>query len=178
MSSIASKLLMCVCAGGTGAAIVPVSKAVRNQSAPRHAAAPKRAAPMAVAAAAAPCAPVVADAGLTPSLAGLGGISPLLTLDSAPSAISPAGSLLGRPGDIGDILASSGSGGFAPGSGGSVGGGGGGGGGGGTGDGGTGPGGGLPPVASNAPEPTSWALMIGGFGLLGGAMRYTRRAAA
>ncbi|TRW15175.1 PEP-CTERM sorting domain-containing protein [Glacieibacterium frigidum] len=33
-------------------------------------------------------------------------------------------------------------------------------------------------MSSNAPEPTTWALMIGGFGLAGGAMRYRRMAAA
>lgn len=173
MSSVASKLLMCVCAGGTGAAIVPVSKAVRHQVAPRHAAAPKRAAPMTVAAAVAPCAPVIADGGLTPSLAGLGGLSPMLSLDSTPVGLASPGPQLGSIGEIGDIIASTAGGGFTAGGGGI-----GGGGGGGGGVPGGGGGGGLPPVASNAPEPTSWALMIGGFGLLGGAMRYNRRAAA
>jgi hypothetical protein len=32
-------------------------------------------------------------------------------------------------------------------------------------------------VTSAAPEPASWALMLGGFGLVGGAMRGRRKAA-
>ena len=167
--SIASKLLMCVCAGGTGAAIVPVSKAVRQSVAPRQAIARK--APTApIALAAVPCIPTVAGGEIGPGLAGLGGISPLLPLASADLAPSIAGpSQLGSLGEIGDILA--GSSGFAAGGNAGGGAGGGSGGGGGTGGG----GGGLPPVSSNAPEPTSWVLMIGGFGVLGGAMRYVRR---
>lgn len=31
------------------------------------------------------------------------------------------------------------------------------------------------PVAAPVPEPTTWAMMIGGFGAVGGAMRYRRR---
>ena len=166
MSSLASKLLMCVCAGGTGAAIVPVSKAVRHQVAPRHATVKRvAAAPMAVAAA--PCVPIVVGNALTP--VGLDALSPMLALDSAPPMLTSAiGPQLETLGEVGDILAING--GI-----GSTSGGGGGGGGGGIGGGGGAPNGGLPPDASNAPEPTSWALMIGGFGLLGGAMRYSRR---
>ncbi len=33
----------------------------------------------------------------------------------------------------------------------------------------------LNPVTGAVPEPATWAMMIGGFGMVGGAMRRTRR---
>jgi hypothetical protein len=33
----------------------------------------------------------------------------------------------------------------------------------------------APPVGSAVPEPATWAMMIGGFGMVGGSMRYRRR---
>ena len=172
---------MCVCAGGTGASVVPVTRAIREHRAPTHAVA-RRAPPLALAAAAVPCLPTIADGALAPALAGIAGLSPLLTLDAPASPVSTSGiaTRLGTLGAVGDALASSGGGfGTAP-----AGGGGGGGGGGGSGGGGSAPGtggatpgsGGIIPSVSNAPEPTSWLLMIGGFGVLGGAMRYARKA--
>jgi hypothetical protein len=35
----------------------------------------------------------------------------------------------------------------------------------------------TPPPGSNVPEPGSWAMMVGGLGLVGGAMRFRRRTA-
>ena len=155
---------MCVCAGGTGAAIVPVTKAVRHQTARQ--AVPRRVAPAPLAVAAVPCIPVFAGDALAPDLGGLASLSPLPGLEREAFG-APSGSALGTLGGVGDVLASTS--GVLSGGGGA-----GGGGGGASGS----PGGSLPPVASNAPEPTSWVLMIGGFGLLGGAMRYYRRRAA
>ena len=159
---------MCVCAGGTGASVVPATKAIREFRSPTQAVA-RRAPPLAMAAAAVPCLPTIADAAQAPALAGIAGLSPLLTPDgpSSPIFSTGDGARLGTLGSVGDTLAASGGGfGTPPG----LGSGGGGGGGGGA----PGSGGGIPNV-SNAPGPTSWALMIGGFGLLGGAMRYARK---
>ena len=178
MSPAAAKLLMCVCAGGTGAAVVPAATAIHHRISPRHAvyhpaSSVARAIPASLASAI-PCAPTLAAAplgtpqggltGLSSGLPGIEGLSPPVQgVSFNENAITPSA--------IGEALAAS-SGGPLIGSGGDSGGGGGGG---------TpinpGGGGGAPP-ASNAPEPTSWALMIAGFGFAGGAMRFRRVAAA
>ncbi len=175
MNPVLSKLTMCVCAAGTGAAVVPVAQSVRHHYAPkRHAvhrvARPPVAAAPALASATPDCPPGVGVAG-----PGLGdGSTGGLTALTGPVQASPGSS--GGAGGFTPVFLGSedsdlegGGGGFG-GNGGGIGGGGGGqpgpGNGGGT------PGNGNPPVSSNAPEPTTWVLMISGFGLVGAALRY------
>lgn len=178
MNPLLSKLTMCVCAAGTGAVIVPAAHVVKRHFSPRPAVHHIARSPFVQAAAARPdCLPGVTLAG--GGLGEGGGGSGLTTLN--PQAINAPGipSRGGFP-----------FGGFNPGD--NFGGGGGGGGtsgsgGGGGGGGGVPPGGGSdlppggggnppppPPIASNAPEPAAWIMMVAGFGLAGGAIRYRR----
>ncbi len=174
MSPAAAKLLMCVCAGGTGAAVVPASTAIKHRLSPRHAVVRPHTVATAIPAVLAgpvPCAPTLAaaplgapDGGLTGLASGLPGIEGLT--QPVEGVSFNENNLV--PSAIGEALGSSSGGALIGGGGGS------GGGGGGSGGGGGGGGGGTPPAPSTAPEPTSWALMIAGFGLAGGAMRYRR----
>ena len=162
MSPSLAKLLMCVCAGGTGAAIVPAAKAIHNKISPRQAVVQKAVAQVV------PCEPIF-TAGPPLGVPDLGFSAPgeaLPAIGTEAAVSSPAGYGGNRPG-----LAFGGGGG---GGGGFISGGGGGGSGGSGG--GTPGGGGTPPPtgSSNAPEPAAWAMMITGFGLLGGTMRYVR----
>lgn len=166
MATVASKLLMCVCAGTTGAAVVPAAKAVRHQLSPKRTVARPAvqrvaAAPPVIAAAAVPCLPDVAG-----SASGIDGLALTLPGIETPLPGTAGPSRLSVPGEVGELLSGAGGGGFA----------GGGGGGGGLVPPGTPPVAG-PPSSSNAPEPAAWALMIIGFGALGGAMRWARRPA-
>ena len=178
MNPVLSKLTMCVCAAGTGAAIVPAAHAVKRHFAPHRAVHRSVAAPIMTAAARPDCLPGVTLAGGGAGGGGGGTGSGLTDLNQG-SRLAPGGSDNGFPfgGGGGDETSSVGGGGF-PGSGGGFPGGGVGGGGG-PGGGGTpgGPGPGLP-SSSNAPEPASWALMVTGFGLAGGVIRYRRVSAA
>lgn len=186
MNPVLSKLTMCVCAAGTGAAIIPAAHVVKRHFRPavHHVAR----GPLVDAAAARPdCLPGVTLAGGgLPGGAGGGGGSSLTNLaPGAPGGESGGGFPFGG---FGPALSGGGGGGFPGGGGGGGGSGGGGGGGlpggGGTPGGGT-PGGGVPgggggvtppgpPSTSNAPEPAAWVLMVAGFGLAGGAIRYHR----
>jgi hypothetical protein len=164
---------MCVCAAGTGAAIVPVSHAVKQHFAPKRAvhrvARPAEVAGPALASTS-DCLPAASLRGPDLGDGTTGGIQ-ALNGPVLPPIAGTEGGLTPVQFGSGDG-GGGGGGGFGPGT---PGGGGGtpGGGtpGGGTPGGGT-PGTGLPPISSNAPEPTSWALMISGFGLVGAAMRY------
>lgn len=187
MTPLLSKLTMCVCAAGTGAAIVPAAHIVQRHLAPHRAVHRVAKTPLIGVATVRPdCLPGVtaASGGGSNGGAGSDGLIPF----------APA--MAGTP--------ESGTGGFPFGGfGGAPDGGGGGGfiGGGGFGSGGPGsaPGTSLPPgtptapglpsvpvnplnpgmpSASNAPEPASWVLMLVGFGAAGGAIRYRRTAAA
>jgi hypothetical protein len=173
MTPAAAKLLMCVCAGSTGAVIVPAVHKARaamhrpavHRAAVHHASTPG-------AALAVPCVPI---AGGAPGDGGIGGGIGGLPTESGLAMIGgPAANSIG--------------GGFGPGPdygpGGSVASGDGmfpGGGGGGSVGGGVG--GGTPgvpvvtPIAGTVPEPASWAMMIGGFATVGGATRWQRRSA-
>lgn len=161
MGVVLSKLTMCVCAAGTGAAVLPVTHAVHRAFAPQHARhhAPRPAIAAIPASATVDCIPAAAA---LPLAGGPGG---------GGSGFAPGTTALAA---AGDVAFPSRVGGFGDGSGGGFGGGGGGSGGvGGGGGGGTT----TPPdvpSTSNAPEPASWALMVTGFGVLGGAMRYGR----
>ncbi|WP_419814128.1 PEPxxWA-CTERM sorting domain-containing protein [Glacieibacterium sp.] len=172
--------------------MVPAAKAVRHHLSPRHAVAK----PMVAAAEALPCSPTFLtsaspDAGLgttgltNPGIAPFAGEAPASIVSFAPGGFGggfPSGGGGGGGGGGGTNVANGGT----PGGGGGVPGGGGGipgGGGGIPGAGGGIPGGGgtitsPPPMSSNAPEPAAWAMMISGFGIIGGAMRYTRTARA
>ena len=172
MTPAAAKLLMCVCAGSTGAVMVPAvhkARAAMHRPAVHRAAVHQASAPGA--ALAVPCVPIASGA---PG-GGLGGGIDGLPTESGLSVISgPAGNSLGGGGfgpgpdyGPGGSLDSAGGGSFP-----------GGGGGGGIGG---GVGGGTPgvpvvtPITGTVPEPASWAMMIGGFATVGGAMRWQRR---
>lgn len=177
MTPMAAKLLMCVCAGSTGAAIIPVAHKARSLMRPRPAV-HRSVAAKPIAAAALPCIP----ASVAPAIAGGGGeeLAP-----SALTAFSQGPDAAAGPGGRGasSSVPFDDDGGFLLGGGrsaGTIGGGGGGGGIGGA------PGApGLPasppvtatPTVSAAPEPTSWVLMVTGFGLVGGGLRWHRRVA-
>lgn len=163
MSPAAAKLLMCVCAGSTGAAVVPIAHHARAVFKARPAVhrsvrtpAPPEAG-LARSVAAVPCAPA-----LNPATAGIG--MPVL---ASPGIQETAG--LATPGNA---LSGSGSsfsaGGF------------------------DGPGGGIPtgsgftpiggigapnsvPSASPAPEVATWSMIVAGTGIVGGTLRYRRR---
>ncbi len=175
-----SKLTMCVCAAGTGAALVPTAHAVQRHLGPHARPAVHRAAT-------APhiAAPALTSTDCPPAVAlldgGLGGASGAALTGTGVQPVSSDGFPFGPGGS------DAGGGGFFPG-GGFGGGFGGSGGGSDVGGGGLpggsgggmpgGGGGGTPPSASNAPEPASWALMVAGFAVAGGVMRARTRAAA
>ncbi|GGE03870.1 hypothetical protein GCM10011529_07900 [Polymorphobacter glacialis] len=172
MTPAAAKLLMCVCAGSTGAAVVPAAQKVRSAMKPRPAVHRIVSNPGPVAAAiGVPCVQVAG----VPGGAGGGAVG-----------LGDAGSVfLATPGDNG-----MGGGGISGGRGGGFDGGSGGGGGG-FGNVGFQPGTpgqpivsppppgapGVPalPESSPTPEPAVWAMSIIGFGVVGGAMRWQRR---
>jgi len=114
-----------------------------------------------------PCGPVLAAASLGSPVGGVGGIQPfdLGVAQPETSGFTPVRGFgppsIGRS-SFGSVPAGDGGPGGV----------------GGPGNGNPTPGGGntIPdvPSSSNAPEPTTWVLMIGGFGMLGGAMRYAR----
>ena len=179
MSPAAAKLLMCVCAGGTGVAVVPTATAIKHRLSPRHAvfhpASPVQSAALGQPL---PCAPTLAAAPIGVPQLGLGGLSSGVPMLEAPAAAAASGFAVNGAAlpisadrSTGEALALATGGGTTGGGGTPISGGGGSGGG--SGGGGSG-GGGVLPIPSGAPEPTSWALMITGFGLLGGAMRYRR----
>ena len=175
MSPAAAKLLMCVCAGGTGALVAPVAHRVIHATT-RHAvhrSAPAVARPVA----AVPCAPDgIASSALRGTVASL---APLETAPILPQSTDLAAHLATGSSPL-EIVEGGGGFGYAGGGiGGGIGGGVGGGIGGGSGAG-PGVGGGVVtlPGSSSAPEPQNWALMVAGFGTLGGALRATRRLAA
>lgn len=129
-----------------------------------------------------PCVPILADTG-GGGVPGLGGFAPgglgLPTLAGPATQIAQV-----APGPFGGFFSGGGGGGggnFGGGGGGSGGGGGLGGSGGGGGSGGAGSAPGLPVPGSGGtsngtvPEPAAWALMITGFGLIGGVMRFRVR---
>ncbi len=169
MNPLAAKLLMCVCAGGTGAAILPAVHHFRHASRPlvHHA----------VAASAVPCAVIpAAVVAALPDLPVAGGPDGLRQsvsvagLDAQASGL-PGGNY-GRAGGAPLYLSDS-SGVYGGGSGAYPGGGGGG-----PPIGVPVPGGGIGsevPPASELPDAASWALMIAGFGVVGGSLRYSRR---
>ena len=183
MTPAAAKLLMCVCAGSTGAVVVPAvhkARAALHHLSPQHASAHTSATPGN--SMASPCAPIASAAPLLapiaamPPQAGLGDLGQLA--DNSPDAANPY--RIGFPG--GGYGAPNGGGGGFPGGGG-LGNGSSGGGGGGGGTPGTTPG--SPPVvppvvpgSGTVPEPASWAMLLAGFGTLGGVMRWQRRATA
>lgn len=172
MNPLAAKLLMCVCAGGTGAAILPAVHHFRHASRPlvHHA----------VAAATVPCAVIpVAVVAALPDLPVAGGPDGLRQSVSIAGFDTQASGLrggnYGRAGGA-PLYVSDSSGVYAGGGGGP----------------GVYPGGGGPPVgipvtgggigsevppASELPDAASWAMMIAGFGVVGGSMRYSRRLA-
>lgn len=160
VSAIGSKLLMCVCAGATGATVVPVAQKARaslfHRAAAHSLAAPRASAPLPVS-----CAPTIASA-----------VPAALPAGEAP-AMAEMASLAPLSGGAGGIGFAGGSGGFlSPGTGTGVGGGGGGGG--------SGPY--LPPTVptpggghGSVPEPGTWTMMISGFGMIGAGVRWQRR---
>ena len=149
---------MCVCAGSTGAAMVPVANKVRAAIKPRPAVHRPVAGSVAAAQAPTPCLPF--DEAVTS--AGLAGEQP-----PAFSTLSPAASDFAAQGSP---YTSLGGGGFDTGPGllGAIGGGG------------SDVGGGIPalPITNAVPEPATWAMMIAGVGIVGGAMRWRRFALA
>ncbi len=188
MTPAAAKLLMCVCAGSTGAVMVPAAhkaKAAFGRPAVHRAVTHRPAAAGAVAIAAAPCLPIV-------TAGGAGGLPATLPLETPVADLGLFSGAGARGGNA------SGGGGIATGGGGSIGGGG-------FSDFGpaadmsgplpSGPGaapgsgvvlgGGvvptapvLIPTAAAVPEPASWAMMISGFSIVGGGMRWQRRVVA
>ncbi len=175
MTPAVAKLLMCVCAGSTGAVVVP---AVNRARAAIHRPAVHRAA------AARPAAAVLAQA--APCLEISGGVPVLLPITDMPAEAGGGGlgQLAGGGGGFGGYGGDygGGSGGGGGGYGGGPGGGGGIPGGGGPGGGGGGPDGpGIPvitPISAAVPDVANWALMISGFTGIGGAMRWQRRGVA
>lgn len=176
--------MMCVCAAGTGAAIVPAAHVVKRHLAPHRAAVRHVRTPFSDVATVRPdCLPGVTAAGGGLGGGGGGGLTslgaPTLGAPASGSNGFPFGGFSGAPDNNG-------------------------GGGGGAGPGDSGPGGppsgipsgpgtpGMPgaplapneplgpgaPSISNAPEPASWVLMVAGFGLAGGAVRYRRTSLA
>ena len=174
MSVIGSKLLMCVCAGATGAAVVPVAQraraalghrsavhgpAVHRSAAVHHRAAPSASAPLPV--------------NCTLSIAGFTPVA--LPVEAAPQSAAAAAAApmaLGGFGVAGFGDSGIGGGVISPGMG--QGGGGGGG---------VSPGAApgfpaAPEPVDSVPEPGTWTMMISGFGLAGTGMRWQRRVAA
>lgn len=174
MTPAAAKLLMCVCAGSTGAVMVPAvhkARSAMHRPAAQHASAHVPAGGVM----ASPCAPIASAAPLLAPIGDMPAQAGLASLGQLADGGAPNG-FGGYPG--GD------SGMFDGGEGGYFGGGSGGGGIGGGGGGGGGTGGGTPgtppvgPVLGTVPEPASWAMMLSGFGAMGGAMRWQRRSTA
>ena len=178
MTPAAAKLLMCVCAGSTGAVMVPAAHKVRaafNRPAVHRAVAngpARRAAASAIAAA--PCVPLA-------SAGGAGGLPGTIPLETPVADLGSFGqrTLAGGNGiGAGSGRGSIGDGGFSvfgPGADFS-----------GALPGGLGnPGGGvispgtvLTPTSGSVPEPAGWAMMITGFSITGIASRWQRRAVA
>jgi hypothetical protein len=171
MTPAAAKLLMCVCAGSTGALVVPAAhkaRAAMSRPSVHRAAVRSAAAPAAIAAA--PCLQITsAPPALTPvtempAESGSGDLAQLTGVGANAFAGSGSGLAYGGINDDG------------VGGGALVGG---------VGIGGSGGAGGviapapiITPVSGAVPEAASWAMMIGGFGTLGTAMRWQRRATA
>jgi hypothetical protein len=171
MSPAAAKLLMCICAGSTGAAVVPVVKQVRALARPHpavHRAVAHRPAPsptpVSLPMQAPPC-PTIAY------MSPVGAAGPSLVPTSGAFAMPGAGNGgasdpigFDRPAAFGPAVGGSTAFAEAPGGGPMVA---------------SPPGGvGLPngalPASSGTPEPAAWGLMIGGFGLVGEALRRRR----
>lgn len=191
MTPAAAKLLMCVCAGSTGAVMVPAvhkARAALHHPSAQHASAHTAVAPGN--SMASPCAPVasaaplLAPVGAMPAQPGLGDLGQLA--DNSPGGPNANG--VGFAGG-GYGPSYGGDGGYLGGGGPGIGGIGGGGPGGAGGPGGgrpsgAGPGGSIPggpvvtPVSGTVPEPASWAMLVTGFGAMGGAVRWQRRATA
>ena len=156
MTPAATKILMCICAGTTGATVVPVVQKARTMLVTRkvrpHPVAV--AAPVAVPRAAPVVAPSVACAPLLAGLSGVDAVGSLAAPQAADSAFAtiPAGLDTMAVSDLSGVT-TGGPTAFKPQP-------------------------GVNPVGdvmkSSAPEPTSWALMIIGFGTLGGALRWRR----
>jgi hypothetical protein len=173
MSPSIAKLLMCVCAGTTGATVVPAIKHGRALLKPR----PAVHRPVALPVQASPCpaAAVASSGGGDMPIAGIGGFASLGEAQPIDIATLGSGGALGK--SLGGVAFDRGlfpgaGGGIPPADFGSLSS--------------TAPGPGVPPgagagllaatpVTSGAPEPAGWTLMISGFGLLGGAMRWQRR---
>ena len=173
--TLAAKAALCVCPTimlGTAAVSVPKARQAVHKATASKASVPNKSGkristPQKFAALSLPCPP--AFVGLSPALVGAGlGLAldgPGLLSDSlTPLPTGGSGGSFGG----GVIVASSGGGGGA-------GGGGGGGAGGGSSGGGISPGVDPPPIPGAVPEPGSWMLMIGGFAIVGGALRRRRR---
>ena len=143
---------MCVCAGTTGAAIVPVAHKARAAMRPHHAVHQRASAP----AMAAPCLDVPA----LPAIAALPEVGTVPALADAMAAPQSPWSTArgGRAGFAGGAasLGGGGGGGSAPTP--TV----------------------LPPAPTPGavPEPVSWAMMITGFGVVGSVLRWQRREVA
>ena len=175
MHPLLSKLTTCVCAAGTGAAVLPTAHAIQRHYAPHHIAHHAKAVPAAALVSRSDCLPGAALAG-----AALTSMTPL-GLDGGPAAAAPVSSEgfpFGPPAGVDRLTPASTGGGGAPGGFGGgydEGGGGNYGGGGAPGQPG-GPSPSSPPTGGSSnpsalPEPASWALMVIGFGTLGGALR-------
>ena len=163
MTPAAAKLLMCVCAGSTGAVMVPAVHKARTLMKPRPAAHRIAAAPLETMRGL-PCIPATASAsGLIGDGAGLAPISDFTEVTAVPvpqderaggRSHAPATGPDGGFGHGGGLIAAPG----LP----AV----------------PGPGAIVPtPGTSPAPEPAGWAMMITGFGLLGGVLRWRRQVA-
>jgi hypothetical protein len=187
MTPAAAKLLMCVCAGSTGAVMVPVAhkaRAAYARPAVHRAMVRAPAAAAASAIAAVPCVPLASGGGagglpaalpLAPPAADLGMFSPADARGAGGFARGGGGNGISGGGgfsDYGPAADMSGPlpGGVAPG--------------GGIVDGiGGGIGGGTEtpgPVVTPAtvPEPAGWAMLISGFTMIGGGLRWQRRGIA
>lgn len=154
MTPAAAKLLMCICAGSTGAVMVPATQKVRAAMKPRPAVhrVAARATSAANSIAAVPCTALTSIA-LGDGSTGLASVG-FTNLDGG-DAVSSPGFATGVPGSAGT----------------------GGGGGGGTLLPLAVPPAGQPslPNTSSAPEVTTWSMMVVGAGVVGGTMRWRRR---
>ncbi len=180
MTPAAAKLLMCVCAGSTGAVMVPVAHKARAafaRPAVHRAAArgPVRSA-AASAIAAAPCVPLASagGAGALPTTIPLE--TPIADLGTFSQPRPAGGNGFGAGGrddsisggGFSDFGPSTGASGSLPGSFGSAG----------SGGGIISSGQGVTPTAATVPEPAGWAMMISGFSITGIGMRWQRRVVA
>lgn len=149
MTPAAAKLLMCICAGSTGAVMVPAAQKVRVAMKPRPAVHRVTAPVAAAVTAAVPCTamtPIALGDGL-PTLAPAG-FSMLDETAALASSGSPAGAA-GAPGfgGVGPLLPLPRPGTSLP----------------------------SPPITSPAPELTTWSMMVVGAGIVGGTLRWRRR---